>query len=293
MRADRDAPGTAMLAAAAVAFSTAGLFTGLIAADAWTILFWRSFFGGLFLAAVILVRDGAAGLAGFAAMGRPGLLVAGCSTLGTICFVHALRLTTVADVTILFAIVPFVAAVAAWFWMRERASPATLAASAAALLGVVVMMGGGRSGAHLAGNLLALAMAVLIATMMVTIRRHRGVSMLPAACLSAFACALLVLPFARPAAVDGPGFLGLLVFGTVQFGLGLLLLTIGSRRVPAARAALIANLELPLAPLWVWLAFGDRPPAATWAGGAIVLGALVFDLVASRMGRAHGDRRTA
>lgn len=45
--------GTALLTASAVAYSTAGFFTRLIDLDAWTILFWRGLFAGLFLAGVI------------------------------------------------------------------------------------------------------------------------------------------------------------------------------------------------------------------------------------------------
>ncbi|MBR0669396.1 DMT family transporter [Roseomonas hellenica] len=278
--------GVALIAASALTFSTAGLFTGLIQADAWTILFWRSLFGGLFIGAIILRQHGAASAGAFRAIGRPGLLAAGCSTVGTICFVHALRLTTVADVTVIYATAPFIAAAVAWLWMRQRESRTTLGASLLALLGVMVMCGPVRAEGHLAGNLLALAMTALIATMMVIIRRHRGVSMLPAACLSAFACALVVWPFASPVRVTGTEMLWLALFGTVQFGGGLLLLTLGSRLMSAARAALIGNLELPLAPLWIWLAFGAWPPPATWIGGAIVMAALALDMAA-------GQRRTA
>jgi len=54
----------------------------------------------------------------FRSIGVPGVLVAACSTLGTICFIHALHRTTVADVTILYATAPFIAAVMTWLWTR-------------------------------------------------------------------------------------------------------------------------------------------------------------------------------
>jgi drug/metabolite transporter (DMT)-like permease len=65
----------------------------------------------------------------------------------------------------------------------------------------------------------------------------------------------------------------------MQFGLGLLLLTLGARLISAARSALINALEVPLACIWVWLAFGEVPSAASFAGGAIVMAAVVADLV--------------
>jgi drug/metabolite transporter (DMT)-like permease len=135
---------------------------------------------------------------------------------------------------------------------------------------------------HLAGNLLALGMTILIATMMVVIRRHRDRPMLPASSLSALACVVLAWPFARPFAVTGADLGWLALFGTMQFGLGLLLLTLGSRLLPGARTALLNNIELPLAPLWVWLVFGQQPTAASWIGGSVVALALAIDLLAGR-----------
>jgi drug/metabolite transporter (DMT)-like permease len=56
---------------------------------------------------------------------------------------------------------------------------------------------------------------------------------------------------------------------------GLALYTLGSRRVPAAEATLIASQEVPLTPLWVWLAFGEAVSPSTLIGGALVFSALV------------------
>lgn len=277
-------PGVLLVTASAVAFSTAGLFTGLVRADAWTILVWRGLFGGLFIGGFVLQQHGRATLAAIRAMGRPGLLAGACSTAGTFCFIHALRLTSVAEVTVIFATAPFLAAALSWLCWRERQGRATLAASAIALAGVLVMTGAAPAGGHLAGNLLALAMTALIATMMVIIRRHRDRPLLPASALSALACVVLAWPLARPFAVTGIDLLWLALFGTLQFGLGLLLLTLGSRLLPGARTALLGNLELPLAPLWMWLAFGQQPSAAGWAGGGLVAAALALDLLATPRG---------
>jgi drug/metabolite transporter (DMT)-like permease len=274
--------GSLIVAASAVAFSTAGLFTRLIESDVWTKLFWRGLFGGLLIAAYIAWRERGAMRAAIAGIGRAGLLTASCSTIGTVCFVMALRKTTVADVTVIYATAPFLAAGIAWAWTRERPRRVTLVASGLAVFGVVVMCGTAQSAGHVSGDMLAFVMTALMALMMVVIRKHRQVSMLPAACLSAFACAVAVFPLAHPADVTTPDLIRLALFGTTQFGIGLLLLTIGSRLVSATRASLLANLELPFAPLWVWLAFGEVPSGLTLIGGGIVLAAVLLDLLADQ-----------
>jgi len=279
--------GSLAVAVAAVAFSTAGLFTRLITADVWTMLFWRGLFGGLLIAATIVWQERARTRAAFAAVGWAGVVTASCSTVATICFITALRETTVADVTIIYATAPFIAALIAWAWTREQPPRTTIAASGVALIGVVIMCGGPLSKGLALGDLLALAMTGLMALMMVVIRKNRQVSMLPATCLSAFACAVAVFPLSHPMAVAQADLLLLVLFGTVQFGIGLLLLTVGSRLIAATRSSLLANLELPFAPLWVWLAFDEIPSLLTCVGGGIVLIAVLADAATDSTQRAE------
>lgn len=274
--------GTALLAASAVAYSSAGFYTRLIDLDAWTMLFWRGVFGGLFLTGMLLWREQGRVMTAVRGIGRDGLLIALCSALATVCFLNALRLSTVADVLVIDATIPFVTAGIAWLVLREREDWITLAATLAAVMGVAVMMGAAEAGGRLPGNLLAFGMVVLMSVVLVLIRRNPGVSMLPAVGLSAFLCALIVLPFAWPLAVSGDELLLLASFGASQFGLGLLLLALGTPLVSATRGALIGVLQTPLGTLWVWLAFAETPGWITLAGGAIVVAAVVCDIAVRR-----------
>ena len=64
--------------------------------------------------------------------------------------------------------------------------------------------------------------------------------------------------------------------GAGQIGLGLALLTMGARLIPAAQVGLITLLEVVLGPFWVWLAYDERPETATLIGGAVVIVAIVI-----------------
>lgn len=274
--------GILLIVASAAAFSTAGLFTRLVALDTWSVLFWRGLFGGLFIGGYMAWCYGAQALAVVRAIGWIGLLAAACSTAATICFINALRLTSVADVMVVGATAPFLTAGLAWLWTGERERPVTLAASAMALIGIALMVDTAMPAGHLLGNLLALAMTVLISAMMVIIRQRRDTPMLPAASLSAFLCALVVLPVASPMAATATDVFWLILFGTTQFGLGLLLMTLGTRLISATQSALIGTLDTPLAPVWVWMAFGEVPLLMTCIGGAVVMTAVVADMLFKR-----------
>jgi len=69
--------------------------------------------------------------------------------------------------------------------------------------------------------------------------------------------------------------------GVFQLGLPCMLLVLASRALLAPEIALIGLLEVVLGPLWAWLGVGEVPARATLAGGAIVLGALVLNELAT------------
>jgi hypothetical protein len=95
-------------------------------------------------------------------------------------------------------------------------------------------------------------MTILMSVMTVVIRRHRHVSMLPAASLGSSV---------RPRRLAGRAGRHGLNFANSsparRFGLGLLLLTVGARLISATRTALIGALE-SLAPAQFKLTFGCR-----------------------------------
>jgi drug/metabolite transporter (DMT)-like permease len=283
--------GTALLAASAACYSTAGLFTRLVQADSWTMLFWRGLFAGLFLSILITWRERGHVMRSVRAIGRDGLMIGVFSAFATVCFLSALRLSSVADVMVIDATIPFCTAGMAWLLIGEREDRTTLAATLAAIGGVAVMAGPAIAGGRLPGDLLAFGMALLMSAVLVLIRRNPAVSMLPAVALSAFLCAVLVAPWARPLSASGADLARLFLFGTTQFGMGLLLLALGTPLVSATRGALVGTLQTPFGTLWVWLAFSEAPAAATLLGGAIVLAAVVGDIVIPRgrltVGRAH------
>jgi drug/metabolite transporter (DMT)-like permease len=272
--------GIALVVAAAVAWSTAPFFTRLLHLDSWTILFWRGLFGGGLIAALLVLMQGRAGLRDLVTIGKNGWLVASLSTLGMVSFIPALQLTSVSNVAIIIATGPFVAAVLAWIWLGEAARSRTLLASLVALCGVVIIVGDARAGADILGIGLACLMTLAIAAMTVAVRRHRGTPMVAAAALSNLLGSLVSIPFAHGiSGVTGTDLFVLAMFGFFQVALGLTLFVLGSRLLPSGRASLIATLETPLMPFWIWLAFQEVPTLRALLGGALVMGAVVADIV--------------
>lgn len=274
--------GALLVAAAALVWSVGGVIVRSVEVkDSWTIVFWRSLFAALFVLGFLIVRRGPAGMASdLRRMGAAGLGVALCFTTASTAFVIALSYTTVANVLLMGAGVPLIAALMARILFGETASASTWLAIAGVIAGVVIMVSGSFGGqVSLVGDGLALLIALVIATATVITRRHAGVSMAPAVLIGTAIAAVIAATQAGPLHVSASDFAWLAAFGSLNLGMGLALYVTGARLLPAAAATLIGTLEPALGPIWVWLTHGETPSPRTLAGGLVILAALLFHLL--------------
>ncbi len=274
--------GVLLVLLAGVIWSTVGLGIRLIEeATVWQILFYRSFGLALLLYIVIRLRTGRSAFTMIARLGWPGLIGA-CALMGAYTGgIIALQTTTVANVMLIFASAPFMAAILGMLILGEAVRWQTWLSIAVALIGIGVMMGGKFGEGAFWGNLAALGAAFGFAVFTITLRWGRSGDMLPCVFLSGLLaipvmggiCLVLGLPFVLNANDAGIS----LGMGLFQVGAGLVLYTIGSKSVPAAQLTLLSMSEVVLASVWVWLVLNEVPAAQTLLGGAVLLGAVMFN----------------
>lgn len=274
--------GILLVAGSAVVWSFGGAIARFLEVDdSWTIVFWRSLFAALFLLCFMLWRDGPRGtITLFKGMGLAGLGVALCFAIASSSFVVALAYTTVANILLMQAGVPLIAALLTWTLFREKISGATWAAIAAVIAGVAIMVSESFTGkVSPIGDGLALLISVMFAVATVITRRHAHVRMAPAVCLATTMAACFAGLLAGHYAVSVADLGWLVAFGALNLGLGLVMFTTGVRLLPAALAALVGTLEPVLGPIWVWLVHNEIPSGRTLLGGAVVFTALVIHLL--------------
>jgi drug/metabolite transporter (DMT)-like permease len=267
--------GQLYVALAALAWSTAGVLQRGLSVNAATQVAVRAAFAGVALLAWVAFSERGRVVEACRSVGRAGVAFAACVAVASGSFIVALNHTTVAHVLFIQAMAPVLAALLAWLALGEPVSTRTAVAMAVALAGVALMVGG-PGGGSLLGDGLSLLMALAFAVSIVISRHRRDVSMLPATCLAQLFLVVAFVPFAAPGGMPGDDLVALAALGAGQIGLGLALLTVGARLIPAAQVALITLLEVVLGPLWVWLAVDERPTTATLVGGAIVVVAVVI-----------------
>lgn len=264
--------GAALVATSAAVFGLAGVLTKSIHADPLTINCWRGFIGGVLIAAYVLYRrDGAA--ARSLRLGWRGWLLAIIGACASIAFIAAFKNTYVANVAIIYATAPFVAAVLGWLLLRERPRARTMLAAAASLAGVALMVSAGLSTGRPFGDGLALLMTAGSALYLVLIRKFRDTPVVWAGAVSGLMLFVLGWLVTDPLAISMRDGVLLAAFGA-SFAVASVLWTEGARLIPAAEAGLLGAAEVPFAILFGWLFLAEIPPPASLAGGAAVLAAV-------------------
>ncbi len=286
-RPDSDAPvhsvngdarlkGVLITAAGVLALSPDGLLIRLIAADDWTLLFWRGLLSGLAIfAALAIIHRGA--LPGkIRAIGATGLWLVFFFTVVSVLFILSITLTTVANTLFITNTAPLFAALISHFVLREHVSRVTWAAIGFALVGIglIASESVARGGDSVLGDVVALGAALAMAVTVVLARKGRARSMVAAVGLAGLMTAAVALPFAAPLSIGSENALYVALMGLVVLPLGFGLVTLGPRYLPAPQVSLLLLGEAIIGPLLVWLALGESPGALGLAGGAVVLASL-------------------
>jgi drug/metabolite transporter (DMT)-like permease len=280
---------------ATLCWATAGMLVRKMdLRDSWEITFWRSLFMTLFISGVLLYQYRGATLERVRAVGRAGVVAGALWALMYICFILALGHTTVANVLVLAAIAPFASALLGWVVLREPVPSRTWLAMIAAFAGIVVMFVESVNSGGLLGNLIALAIPIAFGVNVTILRRtHAQVDMIPTLVLSGLFSMAATLPLALPLTPTGRD-LGLLaIMGTVQLGVGLVLMMLATPHLAAAEIGLLAVTETIFGTFLTWLAAGERPGAMTLLGGSIAIGALVVNELFGLRQRASPDEEEA
>jgi len=278
--------GVLLVLLATVLWSLAGWFARLIDdIDLWTVLAGRAFFGGLCISVWGIVEWRRGTLGPRFGLGPSAPLIIPLSSIAITSYVAAIKTTTIADVLVIYATLPFVAAGLAFLITGERASRRTVIAAGVAMCGVAIMVAGGLGGGRLPGQALSMLMTVAFGLMVVLQRRSPGMSMTTVNTIGALTASAFAFHFSPLPSLSGYDVIILFLFGLTTICLGFVIFMEGAKLIPSAEAGLISMLDVVLGPLWVFLAFGERPGAPAIVGGVVVVAAVLWR-VAPELSRA-------
>lgn len=269
--------GAALVALAALLWSSSGLFIKVLPLGALQIACARSLVAALTIALVVKLRGGRP-------FPRPDALSLACALTYAgvlVFFVAATKLTAAANAIFL----QFSAPIYLVFlepWLTGRPVVRRDLAAVLLCLGAMGLFFVGRLGAGtLAGNLLGVLSGLCLALFSLTLKlqRERRPEVDPIGAiilgnlLVAALCAPLALKGFRPTA----GQAGILLYlGVFQIGVAYLLFNAGMKHLSATAAVVTGTLEAVLNPVWVFLGIGERPSAWALLGGLLILGTIAW-----------------
>ncbi|MDP1737076.1 MAG: DMT family transporter [Caulobacter sp.] len=241
--------------------------------------FWRLFLA-LPILAVLALRDGG----GVRTLPSKAMLIAGLFFAMDLSFWHyGVKLTSVANATVLTNLSPVVVTAVAWFAFRERPGRIFIAGLAMAIAGAWTMAAGADKSqaiAPLLGDLLSLATAVWYALYFIAMRQARqgaGASRAmfwstlvstPILLVAAFGMGEEIIP------ASGAGWLACVGLAAVHVaGQGSIAWALG--RLPASIASVVVLAQPVVAAVAGWILFHEALTLLQMLGGVLTLAGVV------------------
>jgi drug/metabolite transporter (DMT)-like permease len=274
------AVGVVLLVATSILWSLSGVFVKTVNIDSIAFAFWRSLAAGVAILPLIWLSR----------QPWPNLHWMLLS-MAVYAAVVSLLITAMTDATAAVGILlqytgPVFCALFAWVFQRRRISGRTWLAIAIASAGILIMMLGGQFPRGWVGPVCGLLSGIAFGALILILEklnRLAGGHANPFAIVAFnnLGCAVLLIPvmllLGRPIMAMPWQISLVLACGVIQLGIPYVLFQLGLRRVSAVDASLLILLEPVLNPLWVWLAIGERPDAATFVGGVAILIAMSLE----------------
>lgn len=266
---------------AALAWSTAGLFTRVVSTDIPTTLFGRSLSGGVCVLLIYAVASRRAER-DIWKFSTGEVVVAILSAAGMICFISAFFYTTIANVTFLYGLMPLVTLLLSAIVLKQSPTRIGVMCCIVAAFGVAIIFWTEKNLSDWLGFILALGMTFFMSALTVATKFYPKADVTKATYLSALVAAVIVLPFSSISSITPTDGLWLAAYGVVNVGLGFGVYLLGVTRISALAAALIGLVEIPLAPVWAYLFFDERIVASALLGGGIVLAAAATYILSNK-----------
>ena len=270
--------------AAAVLWSTAGLFIKLLTLNAFTILFYRSLFSALFF--LVLFRKKL-----FVFNKTMWVSVAFYAPL-LISFVTSTKLTTAANAIFLQYTSPAMVLVLEPLILKTRLTKLKALTVLFCFSGMALFfMDDFTAPENMAGIVIALLGGVAM-TGLVLSQKMNAPQFHTAAVFwgNLLVCAITLPWFISEPIPDVHQLSYLIYLGMGQLGLGYILFLYGQRYLSAVESSILAMLEPILNPIWVMLGYGEIPSYFAIAGGIIIISAITFRMVAAYVSRLYLSR---
>ena len=272
--------GSFAVLAAALLWSTGGLFIKEVSLDAWGVSLWRSGFAAITVSIIYFFQRKRWNhtYVEWREWFSPFVLASAlCYALLLVLFVIATKLTTSANAIFLQYTAPIYVLFIEPMLSRAKIKRADLVTVAISIAAMALFFVGKFEPRGFWGNIAALVSGVAFAAYALILKHERATEqsrwqiVIVGHIMIASAMSIIALTGNTNVAVSTGDFTRLLYLGIIQIGIAYAFFTYGISHVRAIDATLIAMVEPVLNPVWVFLGVGERPANFAIIGGLIIL----------------------
>ena len=248
----------------------------------WQYLFFRGSVIFLVLNIYLFLAEGQKFIGNYSKIGLSGLIGGVSLGIANISFILSITTTTAAVTMMMLATQPFVAAILAYIFLKEKISKTTLIAITVAAAGIIFMSLDSKGEGTLFGLINGLLSSLGFAGFTVSLRWRKKTPKFTTVAIAGIFCsavAILVLLFNDSNIFISLKNSSLSALHGFLVCTGLILFSMKSRYLPATDLTLLSLTEVLGGIFWVWLPwFGinEVPSVNTLIGGAIIISAIIF-----------------
>ena len=248
----------------------------------WQYLFFRGSVIFLVLNIYLFLAEGQKFINNYSRIGLSGLIGGASLGIGNITFILSITTTTAAVTMMMLAAMPFMAAILAYVFLKEKISTTTLIAIIIASAGIIFMSFDSKGEGTLFGLINGLLSSLGFAGFTVSLRWRKKTPKFTTVAIAGIFCAavsLLVLLFNDSNILISLKSTSLSALHGFLVCSGLILYSTKSKYLPAADLTLLSLTEVLGGIFWVWLpVFGinEVPSTNTLIGGVVITFAIIF-----------------
>ena len=248
----------------------------------WQYLFFRGSVIFLVLNIYLFLAEGQKFMGNYSRIGLSGLIGGVSLGIANISFILSITTTTAAVTMMMLATQPFVAAILAYIFLKEKISKTTFIAITVAAAGIIFMSLDSKGEGTLFGLINGLLSSLGFAGFTVSLRWRKNTPKFTTVAIAGIFCsavAILVLLFNDSNIFISLKNSSLSALHGVLVCTGLILFSMKSKYLPATDLTLLSLTEVLGGIFWVWLPwFGinEVPSVNTLIGGAIIISAIIF-----------------
>ena len=248
----------------------------------WQYLFFRGSVIFLVLNIYLFLAEGQKFIGNYSRIGLSGLIGGVSLGIANISFILSITTTTAAVTMMMLATQPFVAAILAYIFLKEKISKTTFIAITVAAAGIIFMSLDSKGEGTLFGLINGLLSSLGFAGFTVSLRWRKNTPKFTTVAIAGIFCsavAILVLLFNDSNILISLKNSSLSALHGFLVCTGLILFSMKSRYLPATDLTLLSLTEVLGGIFWVWLpilGINEVPTANTLIGGGIITFAIIF-----------------